>query len=383
MGHCGHSKIVRGTVFERSSFSDFSAGERDIAKGKAAETREGPVDLRSAEQMSVANCLGSEDEKSESKPPPGSPKTHRFWGGTSHQNRFFNHERYRTAYLAPVGYSQPLQRELQGTLAQIGPRLFIAEGPAQKVRFAQNIWHDLEEFSFRSIGEAADKLRSLQGLWAYYPHASVRRGALIQERLPRFFPKPLVFPSALPTAPLGSWTLLDEGTLLFAKRCSSPFAHGEIHFVETKEPPSRAYLKLWEFFLRTGKMPKPGSKCLEIGASPGGWTWVLSRLGAQVTAVDRAPLAPSLQDVPFLKKDAFSLKPEDFPDVEWIFSDVVSTPKKLLEWVQPWLDMDVQLVCTLKFQGDEDIEALDAFEKIGELIRLFHNKHELTWFRVK
>ncbi len=80
--------------------SDFSAGARDLAKGKAAETREGPVDLRSAEQMSAANRLGSEDEKSESKPtpPPGSPETHRFWGEAPHQNRFFNHERYSLTY---------------------------------------------------------------------------------------------------------------------------------------------------------------------------------------------------------------------------------------------------------------------------------------------
>jgi 23S rRNA (cytidine2498-2'-O)-methyltransferase len=130
-------------------------------------------------------------------------------------------------------------------------------------------------------------------------------------------------------------------------------------------------------------MPKPGSKCLEIGASPGGWTWALSRLGAQVTAVDRAPLAPSLQSVPFLKRDAFSLKPEDFPDAEWIFSDVVSTPQKLLEWVRPWLATDAELVCTLKFQGEEDAAVLDAFEEIGQIMRLFHNKHELTWVRVK
>ncbi len=61
--------------------SDFSAGARDTARGKAAETREGPGDLRSAEQMSAANRLESEDEKSEVKP-------------THLQNRFFNHERY-------------------------------------------------------------------------------------------------------------------------------------------------------------------------------------------------------------------------------------------------------------------------------------------------
>jgi len=287
----------------------------------------------------------------------------------------------RTAYLAPEGLEEPLKRELQGAVSQHG-RLFIAEGPLQKVRWAQNIWYDLKEYSFRSIGEAAGKLRSLHGLWAYYPHAAVRRGALISERLPFFDPKPLVFPSALTLAPLGSWTLLDDRTLICAKRCSSQFAHGEIHFAETREPPSRAYLKLWEFFTRTGKMPKSGARCLEIGASPGGWTWVLNGLGAAVTAVDRAPLAPSVRSAAFLKKDAFSLKPEDVPNTEWIFSDVVCYPKKLLEWIRPWLEKDVQFVCTLKFQGIGDYAILEEFERIGSLIRLFHNKHELTWFRV-
>lgn len=288
----------------------------------------------------------------------------------------------RTAYFAPEGLEEQLKGELKEIAFQHG-RLFVAEGPPQKVRWAQNIWFDLKEISFRSISDAAGKLRSLQGLWAYYPHVSARRGALIAERLPFFDPKPLVFPSALPKAPLGSWTLLDDNTLLLAQKCSSPFAHGEIHFVETREPPSRAYLKLWEFFTKTGKWPKAGSKCLEIGASPGGWTWVLKNLGASVTAVDRTPLAPSLQDITFVKKDAFSIRPEDFPDVTWIFSDVVAYPKKLLEWIRPWLERDVQFVSTIKFQGKEDYAILDQFEEIGELIRLFHNKHELTWFRVK
>ena len=286
----------------------------------------------------------------------------------------------KTAYLAPEGLEESLKLELKGISSQHG-RLFIADGGPQKVRWAQNIWYNLKEFSFRSIGDAAGKLRSLQGLWAYYPHASVRRGALIAERLPFFDPKPLIFPASLPKAPLGSWTLLDDNTLICGQKCSSPFAHGEVHFVETREPPSRAYLKLWEFFTRTGKFPQAGAKCLELGASPGGWTWVLNRLGAAVTAVDRSPLAPSVREATFLKKDAFSIKPEDFPDVEWIFSDVVCYPKKLLEWILPWLERDVQFVCTLKFQGMEDYAILEEFEKIGELIRLYHNKHELTWFR--
>jgi hypothetical protein len=42
--------VIEKTGIGHSS-SDFSAGARDIAKSKAAETREGPVDLRSAEQI--------------------------------------------------------------------------------------------------------------------------------------------------------------------------------------------------------------------------------------------------------------------------------------------------------------------------------------------
>jgi 23S rRNA (cytidine2498-2'-O)-methyltransferase len=288
---------------------------------------------------------------------------------------------HRTAYLAPEGLEEALERELKGSVAR-RERLLISEGPPQEVRFAQNIWYEPQEISFQSIKEAAAHLRSLGALWAYYPTTSVRRGALIQEELPFFRPKPLPFPSPLPTAPIGAWTLLDSHTLLCAPKTSSPFAHGEIHFLETKEPPSRAYLKLWEFFTRTGNIPKPGAHCLEIGASPGGWTWVLNRLGLIVTAVDRAPLSPTAQPARFLKKDAFSLKPEDFPDVEWLFSDCVCYPKKLLDWLRPWIERDVSCVCTIKLQGAEDLGLLEEFEKIGELVHLYHNKHELTWFRV-
>ncbi len=63
-------------------------------------------------------------------------------------------------------------------------------------------------------------------------------------------------------------------------------------------PPSRAYLKLWEALVRFGRWPAPGDRCLDLGASPGGWTWVLAKLGANVTAVDKAPLAPAVAAMP-------------------------------------------------------------------------------------
>ncbi len=286
-------------------------------------------------------------------------------------------------YLAPEGLEEALASELKHITARYG-RLFLAEGPLQEVYWVQNIWLSPQIISFKSIKDAANKLRALQALWAYYPNVSIRRGELIAENLPYFAPKPLTFLSPLPKAPLGSWTLLDEGTLLCSPHCSSPFANGEVRFIETKEPPSRAYLKLWEFFTKSGTWPKKGDVCLELGASPGSWTWVLQQLGANVTAVDRAPLDPKI-NATFLKKDAFSLRPEDFPNVQWVFSDLICYPEKLYQWLQPWLKKDIQFVCTLKFQGKNEYNAIQQFKEIegSALTHLFHNKHELTWSKTK
>lgn len=255
--------------------------------------------------------------------------------------------------------------------------------------WAQNIWLDPQEITFQSISDAAKKLKELQRLWSFYPYNNVRRGVLIVEKLPYFSPKPLVFPCSPPKTPLGSWTLLDEHTLLASPSCSSSFANGEVCFQESKVPPSRAYLKLWEALVRMGRMPKVGDFCLEVGASPGSWTWVLQQLGANVIAVDRAELDVSIASLPnvvFMKKDAFSLGPKDFPKLDWIFSDVICYPEKLLSWINQWLEIgaNVNFVCTLKFQGEGGLEIVKEFAKIegSHTLHLSHNKHELTWFKL-
>lgn len=295
----------------------------------------------------------------------------------------------QTGYLA----SEDLENQLIGSLKDITHqygRLIIAKGPPQPVHWVQNIWFDPQMISFHSISDAAKKLQKLQRLWSFYPYNNIRKGALITENLPYFSPKPLIFPTPQPKGPLGSWTLLDSQTLLASPFCSSPFAQGEIQFQETKLPPSRAYLKLWELFTKIGQMPQPQENCLEIGASPGSWTFVLQQLGANVIAVDRAKLSPliaSLPNVSFMKKDAFSLSPKDLPSLDWIFSDVICYPEKLLDWIHQWLDakIDINFVCTLKFQGTDGYEIIKEFEKIegSHVVHLFHNKHELTWFKLR
>src|SRR4029077_9537168 len=113
---------------------------------------------------------------------------------------------------------------------------------------------------------------------AMYAPLHHRRAALIQERLPHVSAKPIIFPAAAPTAPLGSWTLLAPDRLLMAARCSSPFPNGEVAFVEDKTgPPNRAYLKLWEALVRLGHWPGGSVRRPDVRASPGGSGFVLAR----------------------------------------------------------------------------------------------------------
>jgi len=190
-----------------------------------------------------------------------------------------------------------------------------------------------------------------------------------------------------PRAPLGSWTLLDAETILAAPRCTSAFPNGEIRFVEDHSgPPSRAYLKFWEALTIIGRRPGPGERCLDLGSSPGGWSWALQRIGARVVSVDKAPLAPAVAHLPGIEHrldSAFALDPGSVGPVDWLFSDVVCYPARLLALVERWRAARTcrNFVCTIKFQGETDHAIARRFAAIpgSHLRHLFHNKHELTW----
>jgi 23S rRNA (cytidine2498-2'-O)-methyltransferase len=294
-----------------------------------------------------------------------------------------------TAYLAAKGYVDELAEEL-GTVEHRHDRLLFAPGPPRVAAWAANVWLDPQEITISSISDAAAKLRSIQRNWAVYAPRLYRRASLIQERLPTVSSKPLVFGAPAPTAPLGSWTLLDAGTLLAAQHCTSPFPNGEVHFVENRSgPPSRAYLKLWEALTLIGCCPQPGEKCLDLGSSPGGWSWALQQMGANVVSVDKAGLAPGIARLPGIEhrlESAFALDPRTVGPLDWLFSDVVCYPARLLALVERWLAAGTcrRFVCTVKFQGRTDHEAARRFAAIpgSQLRHLFHNKHELTWSKI-
>jgi len=294
------------------------------------------------------------------------------------------------AYLAPDGFEADLQTELGQRAQTCHGRLVLADAGGPPVAWAANTWHDPIEIPISSIGDGVRKLKAIQRNWALYSCDHHRRAALIQDQLPKVSAKPLVFGTEPPKAPLGSWTLLSPDLVLAAPHCASPFPNGEARFVEDRDaPPSRAYLKLWEAFTLLGIKPAPGDTCLDLGASPGGWTWVLASLGAKVTSYDKAPLDPAVAAMPGVThrlESAFGVDPRVADPVDWLFSDVICYPARLLALVERWLAAGKarRFVCSVKFQGETDFETIDRFRAIpgSRLMHLHANKHELTWVKL-
>lgn len=291
-----------------------------------------------------------------------------------------------TGYLAPEGFEGELRREL-GDVAFEHGRLLLAPGPARPVAWVENVWHDVLRIPAASIGEGAKALRALQRNWWPYAPGLHRRTALTVEKLPKVSARPMVFGQPAPASPLGSFSWLDEATVLAAPHCDSPFPNGEPNFIEDRvTPPNRAYLKLWDAFTRLGVAPGPGELCLDLGACPGGWTWVLAGLGAKVISVDKAPLDPRIAAMPGVtmrRESAFGLDPMSVGRVDWLFSDIICYPERLLRLIERWRAAGLvrNFVCTIKFQGDTDHETARAFAAFpgSRLMHLHHNKHELTW----
>ena len=290
------------------------------------------------------------------------------------------------AYLAADGFVAELVTEL-GSVTGVHGRLVVTTGPRRPAAWAADVWLDPVIIPITSINTGVKALHAIHRYWAPYSFQLHRRVQLISEQLGGTPLAPSAFPATAPRVPFGGWALLDEHTILAAPHRSCPWPNGEVEFVEDHTtPPSRAYLKLWEFFSRVKVWPKAGERCLDLGACPGGWTWVLQGLEANVVAVDKAPLAPRVARLPNVscrQASAFGLKPEP---TDWLFSDVICEPARLLKLVERWIAAGVarNIVCTLKFKGTTDHATARAFAAIpgSRLIHLHHNRHELTWFRL-
>lgn len=300
---------------------------------------------------------------------------------------------FDTVYQAAVDYADDLFAELRHRGAEIvgtAGRLVFVRGLSGPAAWAQNSWLSPRELPAESVGQAARSLRDIQRNWCLHSVVCHRRAALIAERLPPIRFRPLTFPADPPSAPLGAWTLLARDRMVVSERCSSPFPDGELAFEEDRTgPPNRAYLKLWEALTLARARPGPGSRCLDLGAAPGGWSWVLARLGAEVVSIDRAGLAPAVAAMPNVEHrrgDAFKLAPADVAPLDWVVSDLVAYPARILALARAWAEAcpAAALCFTVKLQGPPAPAILDEFLAIpgSGLMHLAHNKRELTWLRL-
>lgn len=291
-----------------------------------------------------------------------------------------------SVYLAPRGFEAQLENEL-GEKCLPGTRLIFSSEPPCLAVWAQDVWLSPQLIQIKSISDAVRQIKSLARFWTLHSVACHRRAALIQQSLREPKISPLCFPDAMDIPISGVWSLLDESTVLASPQRWKLLPDGIMSFLEDREiPPNRAYLKLWEIFTLMGEHPQPGELCIDLGSSPGGWTWVLQSLGAKVVSVDKAPLDRRISHLPqirYLKQSAFALEPQDFPKLDWLVCDVACYPDRLYGLIKRWLDVGCvrRMIGTIKLQGKPDPGMLTSFAQIenSKILHLFHNKHELTW----
>ena len=297
-----------------------------------------------------------------------------------------------TGYLAIHKFEKELEKELEIKglkIAEKRERLYLVEGDHPAMIWAQMTAWNLESISITSINDGAKKLKALGRNWGLFTVGNHRRAQLIQDELPKINTKAIPFRNPLPTAPMGFWTLWEADQILATQKTSSPFALGEMTFQEDKVmPPSRAYLKLWEFFTVYAPEEIKGGTAIDVGSCPGGWTWVLRTINFDHTiSVDKAPIEKRIMDlgqITFKQESAFGLDPKDFDEIDWFCSDIICYPERLLNLVKRFLESGKvkNFVCTIKYQAETDWENTLKFLEIpgSKIVHLHHNKHEVTWF---
>lgn len=193
------------------------------------------------------------------------------------------------------------------------------------------------------------------------------------------------------TSPETGWLSPATAPLPYQHRAIiSAFPQGEIPWAEDKSAPSRAFAKLVESEQRLGRWIERGQTCVDLGASPGSWTYVAAQRGAHVTGVDRSELREDLMRSPLVRfeaADAFKYKPPQ--TVDWLVCDVIAAPQRSIDLLLEWLREKRMrnFVVTIKFRGTDEYHLLDILKHEApplcsefRLTRLCANKNEVCAF---
>ncbi len=182
-------------------------------------------------------------------------------------------------------------------------------------------------------------------------------------------------------------------------RDSSPWPLGVPRLRQLGEAPSRSALKLEEALLtllstaEREKLIKPGMCAADLGAAPGGWSWVMARQHIRVLSIDNGPMAESALAtgiVEHIRADGFTWKPPKPQD--WLVCDMVESPRRvaarMAEWfANGWCEHAIfNLKLPMKKRWDETRLCLRNFaEHAGKPLtirarQLYHDREEITVF---
>jgi 23S rRNA (cytidine2498-2'-O)-methyltransferase len=179
---------------------------------------------------------------------------------------------------------------------------------------------------------------------------------------------------------------------------SSAWPMGIVRLRMPSAAPSRSTLKLAEALLEfldekeREKRLAPGTTAVDLGASPGGWTWQLVQRGMMVLAVDNGPMDPKLLDsgqVKHRRDDGFHFRPSD--PVDWMVCDMVESPSRIARLVAKWItegwcnETIFNLKLPMKKRWEEMLRCREIIDEAlgggGYFLRfkhLYHDREEIT-----
>ncbi len=184
-------------------------------------------------------------------------------------------------------------------------------------------------------------------------------------------------------------SLSESGGALSSWPALFPGGHAPVFGYE--DAPSSAYRKVVEALSWMAARPGEDDVVLDLGAAPGGWSYVALANGARVIAYDRADLEPRVAANPLLthlRQDAFADPPLD--EASWLFCDVIAEPARTLALIERALACETleALVVTVKLKPPIALAPVTAAQGLlagaarhgwlGRVKHLVHNKHEVT-----
>jgi 23S rRNA (cytidine2498-2'-O)-methyltransferase len=161
--------------------------------------------------------------------------------------------------------------------------------------------------------------------------------------------------------------------------------------------PSRSAAKLEEALLvllssaEREAWLQPGMKAADLGAAPGGWSWVLARHHIRVQAIDNGPMAESALATGLIepiRADGFTWQPPK--PVDWLVCDMVESPRRVAARLATWFAHDwckravFNLKLPMKKRWDETRQCLALFAaESGKALeirakQLYHDREEIT-----